>query len=144
MFETNVVGPNMIIETFEPLLKKSSDPRIINVSSEQGSITLRLDKTCKYSVVRGDEYRVSKAALNMMSACHRWNFEEWGCKVVAFNPGFCVTDLTGEAGRKLRIEAGARSPKDPAYAMLNIVTGKWDDDVAKSGIVDVDGGVNPW
>lgn len=144
MMEVNVIGPNNMIETFEPLLKKSSAPLIINVSSEQGSITLRLDKTYKFSAVRGDEYRASKAALNMMTACYRWNFEEWGCRVISFNPGFCVTDLTGEEGRKMRIEAGARSAQDPAYALLDIVTGKRDADIAKSGIVDLDGGVHPW
>lgn len=144
MFEVNVIGPNAMIETFEPLLRKSSAPLIINVSSEQGSITLRLDKTYKFSAVRGDEYRASKAALNMMTVCHRWNFEEWGCRVVSFNPGFCVTDLTGEEGRKMRIEAGARSAKDPAHALLDLVIGKRDADIAKSGIVDLDGGVHPW
>lgn len=96
MFETNVVGPNMIVGTFEPVLRKPFDPLIINVLSEQGSITLQLDKICKYSVVRGDEYHVRKAALNMISACHIWDFEEWSCKVIFFKPGFCVVDSVGD------------------------------------------------
>lgn len=59
-------------------------------------------------------------------------------------PTFCITDLTGEKGRTHRIEAGARSAKDPAHALLNIVTGRRDDNTAKSGIMDVDSGVQSY
>jgi NAD(P)-dependent dehydrogenase (short-subunit alcohol dehydrogenase family) len=85
-----------------------------------------------------------KAALNMLAACHKVNFAEWGCKVCAFNPGFCVTNLTGEAGRAMRIQYGARDPRDAADALVKVVTGKRDADIEKSGIVDLDGAVLPW
>ncbi|KAK4170795.1 hypothetical protein QBC36DRAFT_341273, partial [Triangularia setosa] len=61
-----------------PLLKKSADPRVIYVSSEQGSITLRLESDYKYKDTRGTEYKMSKAALNMLAACDRYDFPEWG------------------------------------------------------------------
>ncbi|KAH8804537.1 putative short chain dehydrogenase/reductase [Xylogone sp. PMI_703] len=143
-FETNTFGPAVVTEVFEPLLKKSPSPRLIHVSSEQGSITLRLDPTFKYYQLRGDHYRMSKAALNMLAACHRFGFAEWGCKVCAFNPGYMVTNLTGEAGRAMRSKTGARDPKVAAIALVDVITGKRDDDVEKSGIVDLDGGVLPW
>lgn len=143
-FETNTFGPMVITEVFEPLLKKSSSPRVVHVSSEQGSMTLRLDPTYKFAQVRGDTYRMSKAAMNMLAACQRYNFAEWGCKVCAFNPGFCVTNLTGEKGRAMRIQHGARPAKDAADALVEVVTGKRDADLEKSGIVDLDGGVVPW
>lgn len=145
-FETNVFGAAVVTETFEPLLKKStlSSPRLVYVSSDQGSITHRLDPSYQWYRIRGDTYRMSKAALNMLAACHKYNFAEWGCKVCAFNPGFCVTNLTGEAGRVRRIEHGARDAQDAAYALVDVVTGKRDADIEKSGIVDLDGGVLPW
>ncbi|OIW28196.1 putative short chain dehydrogenase/reductase [Coniochaeta ligniaria NRRL 30616] len=143
-FETNTFGPAIVTETFEPLLRNSSNPRLIYVSSDAGSITTRLDKTYKWYGLRGDTYRMSKAAVNMLSACHRVNFADWGCKVCAFNPDFCVTNLTGEAGRVFRKEHGARDPKEPAAALVSIVAGKRDTDFEKSGMLDVDGSVRPW
>ncbi|RYP16891.1 hypothetical protein DL767_010119 [Monosporascus sp. MG133] len=143
-FETNTFGPMIITETFEPLLKKSKSPRVVFVSSEQGSCTLRLDPTYKFAQVRGDTYRMSKAALNMLAACTKYNSAEWGCKVCAFNPGFCVTNLTGEKGRAMRIQHGARPAKDAADALVGVILGKRDADIEKSGLVDLDGDVLPW
>lgn len=143
-FETNTFGPAVVTETFEPLLKKSPSPRVIHVSSDQGSIALRLDPNGQYYQLRGTQYRMSKAALNMLAACHKVEFAEWGCKVCAFNPGFTVTNLTGEAGRAMRIKNGARDPKDAANSLVQVVMGKRDDDIEKSGIVDLDGGLKPW
>ncbi|KAI0095605.1 putative short chain dehydrogenase/reductase [Daldinia grandis] len=143
-FETNVFGQVMVTEALEPLLKKSAKPYVIYVSSEQGSVTSRLDPEYEYRNIRGDSYRMSKAALNMLAACHRFNFAEWGCKVLAFNPGWCVTNLTGEKGREMRLKGGARDPKEPAAALVDIVLGKRDADIEKNGMVDLDGGVLPW
>ncbi|KAI1374713.1 hypothetical protein F4677DRAFT_446977 [Hypoxylon crocopeplum] len=143
-FETNVIGQNMVTETMEPLLKKAAKPYLIYVSSEQGSITQRLDPGYKYYHMRGDAYRISKAALNMLAACHRYNYAEWGCQVLAFNPGWCITNLTGEKGREMRLKGGARDPKEPARALADIVQGKRNANIEKNGMVDVDGGVLPW
>lgn len=147
-FETNTFGTAICTEIFEPLLRKSSSPRLIHVSSDQGSITTRSDKTSKMYKIRGDAYRMSKAALNMLTACHKANFEQWGCKVCAFNPGLCVTNLTGEAGRQMRIQYGARDAKAAADALVDTIQGKRDADIektgAESGIIDLDGGMLPW
>lgn len=143
-FETNVFAQMIITESFEPLLKKSAKPYVIYVSSEMGSITNRLDPNFKFRQIRGEPYRMSKAALNMLSACHRYNFAEWGCKVLSFNPGWCVSNLSGEKGREMRIKGGARDPKEPAKALADIALGNRDADIEKNGMVDVDGGVGPW
>ncbi|KAF3070577.1 3-keto-steroid reductase [Daldinia childiae] len=143
-FETNLFGQVMVTEALEPLLKKSANPYIIYVSSEQGSVTTRLDPEYEYRNIRGDPYRMSKAALNMLAACHRFNFAEWGCKVLAFNPGWCVSNLTGEKGREMRLKGGARDPKEPATALADIVLGKRDADIEKNGMVHLDGGILPW
>lgn len=85
---------------------------------------------------------MSKAALNLLSVYHQIEFESWGCKVCAYNPGYAVTNLTGEAGRAIRIKNGARPSTESAKYLLEIAQGKKDGDVG--GIVDVDGGVRPW
>ncbi|KAK9327443.1 hypothetical protein V1520DRAFT_357940 [Lipomyces starkeyi] len=143
-FETNVFAPWVLTEVFEPLLKKSASPLIINVSSDQGSITRKLDPTNPGAATPGEHYRASKSAFNMMSACQRYSYKEWGCKVCAFNPGFCVTNLTGEKGRQMRIKRGARPAKEAADVLVDIVLGKRDVDFEKNGMLDVDGGVLPW
>ncbi|KAI1813944.1 putative short chain dehydrogenase/reductase [Poronia punctata] len=143
-FDANVFGPVLLTDALEGLLRKSAKPYIIHVSSQQGSITSRLDPNDLHRDVRGDHYRMSKSALNMLAACHRYNFAEWGCKVLSFNPGFCVSNLTGEKGRQMRIDLGARDPKDPANALVDVVLGKRDADIEKNGMVDLDGGILPW
>lgn len=157
-FETNVFGTMLLTETLVPLLQQSSAPYLIYVSSSQGSITSRLDPTNEYRHIRGETYRMSKAAVNMLAACHRFNFDPrqeqkngdgngdlgWGCKVVAFDPGWCVTDLTGTKGREMRTKGGARSAREPADALVEIVLGRKDADIEKNGMMDVDGGVMPW
>ena len=146
-FETNVFGPMLLTEVLEPLLKKSNKtPYIIHVSSGLGSVGLRLDPDDQYKGVRAEAYRMSKAAMNMMAACHGYNYraEGLGWKVCAFNPGYCVTNLTGAEDRENRTQKGARPARDPAEALVEIVQGKRDGDLAMSGIVDLDGGVLPW
>ncbi|KAH6866087.1 putative short chain dehydrogenase/reductase [Thelonectria olida] len=143
-FETNVIGSLRVTETLEPLLKKSGKAFVIYVSSEQGSITLRLDPNHQFRNIQGEAYRTSKAALNMVAACHRYNLTDKGIKVVAFNPGWCLSNLTGEQGRQWRIKGGARDPKEPALAIVEIIEGKRDVDIEKNGLVHVDGGVMPW
>ncbi|KAH8671740.1 putative short chain dehydrogenase/reductase [Xylariales sp. PMI_506] len=147
-FDTNTFGPALVTETFEPLLKKSSNPLIIYVSSDQGSITHRLDPKHNWTKNQGDFYKMSKTALNMLAACHRANFAQWGCKVCAFNPGFCVTNLSGPEMRERRIKLGGRDPREPALALLKIVKGERDQEIEqfaeKSGMLDLDGGILPW
>lgn len=143
-FETNVFAQMLFTEALEPLLRKSARPYIVYVSSEMGSITNRLDPGFAFRQIRGEPYRMSKAALNMLAACHRYNYAEWGCRVLAFNPGWCVSNLTGPKGREMRQKGGARDPKEPAKALTDIVLGKRDADIEKNGMVDIDGGVGPW
>ncbi|KAK3387733.1 putative short chain dehydrogenase/reductase [Podospora didyma] len=143
-FETNVFGAAMLTDALAPLLQKSAEARIIYVSSGLGSITLRLDPGDEWRAIQGTIYRSSKAALDMLAACHRVEFAGWGCKVCAFNPGFCVTNLSGEEGRKRRVEMGARPASDAGRVLVDVISGKRDADVAKNGMVDVDGGVLPW
>lgn len=134
----------VVTETLEPLLKKAGKPYVVYVSSGQGSVTMRLDPQYPHRQVRGDTYRMSKSAVNMLAACHRYNFAEWGCKVLSFDPGFCVSNLTGAKGREMRIKMGARDPKDPAVALVDIVLGKRDEEIGKNGMLNLDGGVLPW
>jgi NAD(P)-dependent dehydrogenase (short-subunit alcohol dehydrogenase family) len=126
-FETNVFGPTLVTKFFVPLLKKSSNPRIINVTSLLGSISFQSDHSQQWSSVPVPAYRMSKAALNMLTA-YQWNqLKPEGFKVWSFCPGYVVTDISGD--REKRKEQGLESSETSAQGLLEIVQGKRDADV---------------
>jgi NAD(P)-dependent dehydrogenase (short-subunit alcohol dehydrogenase family) len=126
VFETNVYGPTLLTQVVVPLLKKSKAPKIINVSSGLGSITVRSDPKNPYYSVPAEEYRMSKSALNMLSACQTAQLKEFGVKVWAYCPGYVITNLTGEADRQNRANRGAESSETSAQGILEILEGKRD------------------
>ena len=123
---TNSASPLVLTEALLPLLRKSKDPRIINVSSGLGSITERLDPKGAYYGLPAEAYRMSKAALNMATACMHASYKPWGAKVWSYCPGFVVTNLTGEEDRQSRRDLGAESSETSAVGILEILDGKRD------------------
>ncbi|MGZ3788091.1 MAG: SDR family oxidoreductase [Bacteriovorax sp.] len=90
-FETNFYGPWRMINTFLPLLLKSASARIVNVSSEAGSIT---------SMSGGiPAYATSKAALNALTKTIASELISKKILVNSVCPGWCSTDLGGTGGR---------------------------------------------
>ncbi|KXH67088.1 short chain dehydrogenase [Colletotrichum salicis] len=130
-FNTNAASALLLTEALVPLLKKSKDARIINVTSGLGSIHERTTPGGAFYDVPGDAYRISKAALNMATAHMLWAYNSWGAKVWAFCPGWVVTNLTGEGDRQNRIDGGAESSETSAQGILEIVEGKRDGEVGK-------------
>lgn len=140
-FETNAFAPAVVTEAFLPLLEKGNDVRLIYVSSGLGSINMRADESLPYYKLEATIYRMSKAALNMLAVCHQAGLKDKGIKVFAFDPGFVVTNLTGEADRENRVKRGAGDPAESGRALLNIVEGGRDKDVGKFLHKD---GLFPW
>ncbi|KAF4451654.1 short chain dehydrogenase [Fusarium austroafricanum] len=128
--DTNAIGPFLLIQALEGLLRKSSDARIINVSSVLGSLGLRADLERRGSSVVYDAYRMSKAALGMVALSYNYHFREFA-KVWAFCPGLVVTNLTGEEDKAQRQEWGANSPEVPAAAIIDIINGQRDGETGK-------------
>jgi NAD(P)-dependent dehydrogenase (short-subunit alcohol dehydrogenase family) len=86
--QVNAVGPILASQQFIPLLKKGKQPRIINISSEAGSIT-RMDH------FRGYGYYGSKAAENMYTRSLAFDPETDQITVIALHPGWVRTDMGG-------------------------------------------------
>ncbi|KAF4994721.1 hypothetical protein FDECE_13028 [Fusarium decemcellulare] len=141
VFETNTFGTMLLTQALEPLLRNSSDARIINVSSGLGSVALRANQADSSAEYLYDAYRMSKAALNMMSLSYSWHYRDWA-KVWAYCPGFVVTNLTGEGDRELRMSAGAESGELAARGILDLVVGKRDQETGC--FVRSDGKAWPW
>jgi NAD(P)-dependent dehydrogenase (short-subunit alcohol dehydrogenase family) len=94
--ETNLFGAWQITQALLPLLRQSPHPRIVNVSSEGGSVSEMTGGTPAYSV--------SKAALNALTRLLAGELP--GFLVNAVCPGWTDTDM-GQGGRP--VEEGAAS-----------------------------------
>jgi NAD(P)-dependent dehydrogenase (short-subunit alcohol dehydrogenase family) len=140
--DTNAISPALVTQAFAPLLLKSSNPRLIYVSSQLGSITLRGDPKNVAFEEDYRTYRTSKAALNMLVACDAWEYKD-KIKVFAFCPGYVITDLAGE--REAKEKAGiAKTADTSAQGLFAIAEGKRDQEAGKF-LYDVEcGNLYPW
>ncbi|HEX7301787.1 SDR family NAD(P)-dependent oxidoreductase [Lentzea sp.] len=96
VFQVNVVGVVRVTNAFLPLLRRSDDPVVVNVSSGMGSLDLTHDPDRPESKVVAPLYTASKAALTMMTTQYAKGLE--GVRVNAADPGYTATDLNGHTG----------------------------------------------
>ena len=98
---TNFMGPIRTSKYFMPLLKKSTDGRIINVSSGMGELS---------SLQSGGygAYRLSKTSLNAFTILLASELQGSGVKVFAMCPGWVQTDMGGK-GAPRPVEKGAET-----------------------------------
>ncbi|PZF74257.1 SDR family oxidoreductase [Taibaiella soli] len=115
VYETNVFGVVNVTQAFMDLLQKSPAPRIVNVSSSQGSITLHSDPNYKYYNHKGAVYLSSKSALNMYTVVLAYELRDTPFKVNAVSPGFTKTDFNNNRGTGTVEDAGKRVVK---YALI--------------------------
>ena len=115
-YDANVYGVVRVTQAFIDLLKKSSTPRIVNVSSSQGSITLHSDPSYKYYDYKGVVYLSSKSAMNMYTVVLAYDLKDSNFKINAVCPGYTKTDFNGHRGPGSVEDAGIRILK---YALLD-------------------------
>lgn len=113
VFETNVFGVLTVTNAFLPALRRSAHPRIVNLSSGTGSLTLASGPMADY---RGGfaSYRSSKAALNALTVFYAQSLAADGIKVNALAPGLRRTDLNTTAA------AGGGDPAEAAAAAVRL------------------------
>ena len=107
VWETNVFGVLAVYQAMLPLLRESSDARIVNVSSGVGSLTMNADPASPYHKSFGPVYPASKAALNAMTLAMMVELESTGIKVNLVSPAFTKTNLNGYEGTE-PVEEGSR------------------------------------
>jgi NAD(P)-dependent dehydrogenase (short-subunit alcohol dehydrogenase family) len=98
VYETNVFGVVAVTNAMLPLLRRAAAARIVNVSSEVGSVTSTTDPGSPLYPMASVPYPSSKAALNMVTAMYAKELKDTPMKVNAANPGYCATDLNGRSG----------------------------------------------
>jgi NAD(P)-dependent dehydrogenase (short-subunit alcohol dehydrogenase family) len=96
VFDVNVAGVVRATTAFLPLLRRSADPVIVNVSSAMGSLAATHDPTRPESQVIAPIYTSSKAALTMLTTQYAKALP--GIRINAADPGYTATDLNGGSG----------------------------------------------
>lgn len=94
IFQTNVIGAMLTLQTFADLTIASPTRLFVVISSVMGSITHTAQSG------GGDaSYRMSKAAINSYAATlsAEWTVKNAGCKVLCVHPGWVKTDMGSDA-----------------------------------------------
>ncbi|KAJ9145505.1 NAD(P)-binding protein [Pleurostoma richardsiae] len=138
-YDVNVSGTQIMTHVFTPLLLKSSDPRLLFVTSGLSNVELFSNtyypgpappagwpKTLDFST---DAYRTSKVALNMMMLIWHWKLKEDGVKVWSISPGFLATSLGGD--KAFNEARGGGHPSLGGIFIKKVVEGERDADVGK-------------
>ncbi|KAG9501866.1 hypothetical protein J7337_007563 [Fusarium musae] len=103
----NLITSNAVVtHAFNKLLRKSSEPRVIMISSARGSMARTDNK--ELPPVANIDYCVSKAGLNMLmlhlQAAENHSESEPRIKFWAVSPGHCKTAFNGYRGKKDPLE----------------------------------------
>lgn len=98
VFNTNFFGVISVTQAFIEVLKRSAEPRIVNVTSGLGSLTLHSDPNWKYYNVKNAAYGPSKTALNAYTIVLAYELKDTAFKVNAIDPGYTQTDFNHHSG----------------------------------------------
>lgn len=128
IFRVNTVAPMMIAQAFSDLLRKGANARLINVTSDAGSIEMTKQSAYHYS------YKASKAALNMITRCLATDFRADGVIVISIHPGWIQTDMGGPHA--------TLTPAETIPTMMNVIDDLTMDD--SGSFLNWDGKPVPW
>lgn len=124
----NATGPMLITREALPLLRQGSDPLVLNISSQLGSMQVAATKG------RDTSYCMSKAALNMWSVKAAVALRDEGIAMVMLHPGWVSTDMGGPSAQL--------TPTESATAIVDTVAQLTLDDTGR--FITWDGVDHPW
>ncbi|MEV7418013.1 SDR family oxidoreductase [Streptomyces sp. NPDC089919] len=116
VYETNVFGVIAVTNAMLPLLRHSGAARIVNMSSELGSLAHLADPDSPWSPYSSVllPYCSSKSALNALTVLYAEELRAEGILVNAVSPGYCATDLNRRTG--------VRTPQEGAAVAVGLAT----------------------
>ncbi|GAA1118095.1 SDR family NAD(P)-dependent oxidoreductase [Kribbella jejuensis] len=117
-YEVNVFGVVSMINAFVPLLRRSPNARIVNMSSGLGSVNLLSELDGRLATQGLLAYSSSKAALNALTLVYASALRADGIKVNAATPGLVPTDLNTQAA----VPRGTRTVADGAAVPVALAT----------------------
>ncbi|GAA1002670.1 short-chain dehydrogenase [Acrocarpospora pleiomorpha] len=113
VFNTNAVGIVRVTEAALPLLRRSSNPNVVTVSSSAGSFWAVNNPDRPEFHLTTALYSASKSAATMLTV--QYAKSQPGIKFNALEPGFTATDMTAAFG-------GGRSPEESARTVVRLAT----------------------
>ncbi|KAI1803937.1 NAD(P)-binding protein [Daldinia bambusicola] len=145
-WDLNVSGTHVLTSLAVPLLLKSSDPRLLFVTSGTSTLT-ETEHTTHPNLIRlnasppagwpkpkvgltATAYRSAKTGLNMLMREWYRILKNDGVKVWAISPGFLATGLMGVGADKLK-QMGALDPSIGGQFVKDVLQGKRDEDTGK-------------
>ncbi|XP_075044981.1 C-signal-like [Mixophyes fleayi] len=96
VYNINVVGPMLVTQAFQHLLKREGGPgssAVVHISTLLGSIEDLPHLFSHFPII---SYRCSKAALNMLTRCQAEGYKDDGIISIAIHPGWVKTDMGSE------------------------------------------------
>jgi NAD(P)-dependent dehydrogenase (short-subunit alcohol dehydrogenase family) len=105
VFDTNAIGIIRVTQAALPLLKRSENPVVVNVSSALGSFWAVTNPERRQFHFPSIIYGSSKAAVSMLTVQYAKALPE--IKFNAVEPGFTATELTPFSGAGQPVEKGA-------------------------------------
>lgn len=127
VFQVNTVGALMVTKGFLPLLENGRRKRIVNVSSQVGSMAWKEGGG-------GYAYAASKAGMNMITRCLAADLKSQGFITITLHPGWVQTDMGG-SGAPL-------TPEESVSGIMSLVERLTPAD--NGGYFKWDGTVHPW
>ena len=115
IFHVNAIAPIMLAQRYVDLLKAGTNSIIVNISSEQGSITTKVADG-NYS------YCASKAALNMLTRTLAFDVIQFDIIAVTIHPGSVKTDMNPR---------GSLTPTESGEAILQTISRLKKEDTGK-------------
>ncbi|MFD6158382.1 SDR family NAD(P)-dependent oxidoreductase [Nocardia sp. NPDC060256] len=130
--ETNVIGVIRVTNAMLPLLRGSASPRIVNMSSSVGSLTLQTRPGTETGPISA-AYSASKTFLNAVTIQYAKELRDTNILINCGCPGFTATDLNGFRG--------VRTPEQGAAIAIHLATLPND---GPTGEFFDDAGTVPW
>ena len=105
VLETNYFGAVRVTRAFLPAMYNAENPRIVNVTSELGSLSYHSRTRHQQFAKQLMAYSTSKAALNSFTIMLANELQHTSFKINSVTPGFTATDLTNNGGSQTPDEA---------------------------------------
>ncbi|PWY93008.1 NAD(P)-binding protein [Aspergillus sclerotioniger CBS 115572] len=144
VFHTNVISAHLVTSAFLPLLKNGIQKKVINISTTLGSITM----APRFALFPVPAYKVSKAALNMLTVQYAQSFVDQGFTFLTISPGWVKTglggdraDLTTEQSVQGILDIILPATKEDNGKFFNIRVPGWE---KAEGLNQYDGAEVPW
>lgn len=143
-FVTNVEGVHSVTSAFLPLLQKGKEKKVFNISTTLGSMSMAK----RFALFPAPAYKITKAALNMLTVQYAQEYAEQGFTFAAISPGWLQTDLGGgqadltvEEGAKAVLEIMHGKGREDNGKFLNVRVKGWENN---PGLNQYGGGITPW